>query len=144
MRMRSAVPSLLLAVLVQLPLAAGCSDDSAGPNGDDETLVGTWTATSLIAPIIGDLVAAGLDLELTLSAGGTATAVIAGDDLHAFCVDPATACTITGDYTSTSSTITLDLGDDDESTFTYQIQGSTMTWTGDIGGTPITASFQKN
>lgn len=143
MRMRSAVPSLLLAVLVQLPLAAGCSDDSAGPNGDDETLVGTWTATSLTAPIIGDLVAAGLDLELTLGAGGTATLVITGDDMHAFCVDPATACTITGDYTSTSSTITIEL-DDEDATFNYQIQGSTMTWSGDIGGTPITASFQKN
>ena len=142
MRMRSTFPSLLLAVFV-LPLLAGCSDDSAGPNGDDETLVGTWTATSLSSPA-GDLIALGLDLELTLGAGGTATIVIADDGLHAFCDDPATACTFTGDYTSTSTTITLDLGDDEESTFTDQLQGSTMTWSGDIGGTAVTATFQKD
>ena len=136
---RLAVLVRLTAVVLLSPLVAGCSDDDDGTD-PTSALVGTWTVTSLAAQG-QDFITLGMDLELELESGGTYTFTVT-NDLVEFC-DPGPNCVVTGDYTATASTITLDPADE-PTTFTWTIQGNTMTWTGSIGGTPATAVMTRN
>ncbi len=128
----------LSAVATIVPMVTACSDDDV--TDPTATLVGTWTVTSLSA-LGQNFIALGMDLELELESGGTYTFIVT-NDLVEFC-DPGPDCIRTGDYTATSSTITLDPGVD-ATTFAWVISGNTMTWTGLIGGTPATAVMTRN
>ena len=129
-----------LAMVVLLPLAVSCSDsETTGP--DSDRLVGTWQVTSFQAFGI-DVIQQGMSMTLTLTAAKTYTIVIT-DDAIGTC-DQATTCTETGTYSSTSTEITIDPATDDEVTFNYSIQGSTMTFTGNIDGTPVTMVLQRS
>lgn len=129
----------LLAMALLLPLAVACSDnDATGPAPDP--LAGTWQATSFEALGI-DVIDLGMSMRLTLTAARTYTMVITNDAIGA--CDEDSSCTAAGTYSSTSTQLTFDPGLEDEVTFTYLIQGSTMTLTGDIDGTPVTMVLQK-
>ena len=133
-----AVIARLLAAVTFVPIAA-CSDDDDGTD-PTSVLVGSWTFTSL-SGLGQDFIALGMDLELELTSAETYTFTVTNDMVE-FC-DPGPDCTVTGDYTATASTITLD-PTDEPTTFTWAISGNTMTWTGSIGGTPATAVMTRN
>jgi hypothetical protein len=59
------------------------------------------------------------------------------------CEENETQCTETGNYTSTASSITIDSGTADATTFSYTLNGNTMTWTGSIDGTPAEVEMQR-
>ena len=124
-------PSLVVMLVAAL---AACDDDD-NPTGVTADLVGTWQVTSFTAPGFPDLIAAGMGLTLTLTENEYTISIT--NDQADFC-DGATNCTDSGTYSATSSQITLDPGTVDAITFNYSIQGSTMTWTGSIEGTPVT------
>ena len=130
----------LMAMALLLPLAISCSDnDSTGP--DAGQLVGTWDVTSFQAFGI-DIIQQGTTMELTLTASETYTIVIT-DDFLGTC-DPEPTCTETGSYSSTSTQITLDPNTEDEVTFNYSINGTTMTFTGNIEGTQVTMILRRS
>lgn len=130
----------LMAMALLLPLAAACSDsETTGPDADQ--LVGTWDVTSFQAFGI-DIIQQGTTMELTLTAARTYTIVIT-DDLLGLC-EPATSCTETGTYSATSTRITMDPNTEDEVTFNYSINGTTMTFTGDIEGTQVTMILRRS
>ena len=131
---------LFLAQLGATALIAGCSDDDDG-TGPNSPLVGTWNATSITA-LGNDLVALGMDVTLTLTEAGDYTLDITGD-LIAFCA-PETSCTQTGAYTNTETQITLDPGTAEEVILSYLIQGTTLTFTGTISGTPVAFTFTRD
>lgn len=89
-------------------------------------------------------------MELTLSAAGTYTLVIA-NGAYAGC-DTGTSCTLTGSFSSSSTQITMEPGGfsfeywgimKDEITFNYSIQGNKMTLTMDHEGTRVTIVLQS-
>jgi hypothetical protein len=130
----------LLALAALLPLAASCSDsETTGPAADP--LVGTWDVTSFQAFGV-DFIEQGMTMRITLTASKTYTVVVTDDALGT--CETATDCTETGSYSSTSTQITIDPGLEDEVTFNYSIQGTTMTFTGDIDGTPVTIILQRS
>lgn len=107
------------------------------------SLVGTWTVTSFV--VLGeDHIVPGTSATLTLTSGGAYTLSVTNDQSGSFCGTVGASCTIPGHYSSTSSTITLDPGTEFEATLNYNITGYNMTWTGNIDGIPITATFVKN
>ena len=120
------------------PWMTGCSDDD--DTGPSNTLVGTWEATSFVGEG-QDVIALGMDVTLTLTGSGGYTLEIAGDLIGA-CA-PNSSCDQTGTYTNTETQITLDPGTADELTFSYLIQGSTLTFTGTIEGTPVAITFVR-
>jgi len=136
MRPRRAFLLAPLCALALTPIVSGCSDDT----GPSSPLFATWNATSFTA-LGDDFIADGMTLRVTLSATGTYTLVVTGD-LVGSC-DPGPNCTETGNYTYTATNITIDPGLADEVTFAYTIQGTTLTFTGSIGGNPVTIRFTK-
>ncbi len=131
----AAVLTLALASAV-----AGCSDDegSLAP-GVDPAVVGTWNATSFV--VGGTNLIPPLGVSFVFNANGT-YALNFTSDQGDFC-DPGEAnCGETGDYTSTSTTITLDPGDD-ETILSYSISGSTMTINATIEGEDIVVILDK-
>jgi hypothetical protein len=129
-----------LATLAFAALGAACSDDDNG-TGPGGGLVGSWTATSFVG-LGQDFIALGMDLTLTLTNANTYTIVIENDTLGA--CEPGPDCTQNGNYTSTSTQITLDPDLPEETTtFAYTIQGSVLTLTGSIDGTPVTITFSR-
>ena len=127
------------ATLVLSPWITGCSDDDDG-TGPNSTLVGTWNATSIQA-LGNDFVALGMDLTLTLTEAGDYTLEVSGDLIGACAPNP--SCTQNGPYTNTETQITLDPGTAEEVTFSYVIQGTTLTFTGAIDGTPVVFTFTR-
>jgi len=119
--------------LVLLASLAACGDDD--PTGVASDLVGTWQVTSFQAIGLADFIAAGMGITLTLTENEFTLAVT--NDQAGIC-DGASSCSDSGTYSATSTQITLDPGTPDAETFTYSIQGSTMTWTGSIDGFPVT------
>ncbi len=136
---RSTLAGMLLTSLV---VVACGDDDSSGPDGGGpaDDLIGTWEATSIQTPV-SDLIALGLTFEVTLS-DDSYTYVVTGDGLGAFCEEEL-SCTVTGDYTATATTVTLDPGTVDALTLNWTLSGSTLTLTGTIDETPVTFVFQK-
>jgi hypothetical protein len=125
---------------VLFPLAAACSDSGTTGLAADR-VVGTWDVTSFQALGV-DVIQQGMTMELTLTAGKTYTIVITGDAIGT--CEAASDCTETGSYSSTSTQITIDPGLEDEVTFNYSINGTTMTFTGDIDGIPVTMVLQRS
>lgn len=131
--------SRLLTIALLLPLAVSCSDsDATGPVSDP--LAGTWQATSF--EVLGtDAIELGMSMRITFTAARTYSMVITNDAFGS--CDEENSCTATGTYSSTSTHLTFDPGLEDEITFTYSIQGATLTLTGDIDGTPVSIVLQK-
>ena len=123
-------------------LAGGCSDDPPAPL--PSLLVGTWDATSISA-FGQDLIAQGMTLSVTFASNGNFTIEVTGD-LTGQC-DPGPDCTLTGTYTSTPTTVTVDPNTDptaaDQLTFNYFIQGVTLMLTGSIQGIPVSITATK-
>jgi len=136
--LRVVASSALVAVL--LPVLASCSSDDDDPVGTSDPVVGTWNATSFMA-FGQDVVAQGMGLSITLNANGTYSLSVTNDLIGA--CEPATSCTESGSYSSTSTQIVIDPGTADEETFSYSIQGSTMTLTGTIDAVPVTIVFTR-
>ncbi len=131
----AAVLTLALASAV-----AGCSDDegSLAP-GVDPAVVGTWNATSFV--VGGTNLIPPLGVSFVFNANGT-YALNFTSDQGDFCDPGEVNCGETGDYTSTSTTITLDPGDD-ETILSYSISGSTMTINATIEGEDIVVILDK-
>jgi len=89
-----------------------------------------------------DVIQEGMTMKLTLTAGKTYTIVIT-DDVFGSC-EAAASCTESGSYSSTSTRITMDPNTEDEVTFNYSINGTTMTFTGDIEGTQVTMILRRS
>ena len=119
---------------------AGCSDDeiSTAP-GVDPAVVGTWNATSFV--VGGTNLIPPLGVSFVFNANGT-YALNFTSDQGDFCDPGEVNCGETGDYTSTSTTITLDPGDD-ETILSYSISGSTMTINATIEGEDIVVILDK-
>jgi hypothetical protein len=138
--MRTRVFPFLLLVL--LAVSASCSsDDSSGPNDDQDAILGTWHATGFTANGV-DFVALGMDLTITLADNGMYTISVT-DDQVGVCGDTTTDCENNGAFTYTSSQVTIDAGSADSTTFNYNISGSNMTWTGSIDSTPVTIQMSR-
>lgn len=132
-----AVLSRLTAAVALAPIAVACGDDDGTP---EDPLVGTWRASSFTAQGT-NFIAGGMALTVALNNTGTYTITITNDLIGA--CEPGPNCTQNGNYTSTSTTVTLDPGTVDVITFTYTIQGTTMTWTGSIDNIPATVVFAR-
>jgi hypothetical protein len=122
------------------PLAAGCGG-SDGPTDPDVSLVGTWNVTHLAA-LGTNFISLGMAVSVVFNSNDTYSFSITGD-LVGICEEPATSCTQTGTWSSTSSQLTLDPSDADPVTFSYSITGSTMTWAGALAGVPATVTLVK-
>lgn len=133
---RSAAAAALAALLTAV---AACSDDD--PTGTEASIVGTWQAASFEA-LGTDFVAAGMELELTLTDAGTYMIDVT-NDLIGVCPDEEPDCVQQGAYTSTDTQVTIDPGLEDEVTFTYTVTGTTLTLNGAINETPVTATFMR-
>lgn len=128
-----------LALAVLLPLAAACSDNEpTGPASDG--IVGRWQITSFLVGGM-EVVEQGSSVEITFTAAGTYSVTMTGN-LSDAC-GPASTCTETGTYASTSTRITMDPGSEDEMVFNYSIQRSTMTFTGEIEGVAVKMILQR-
>jgi hypothetical protein len=138
----------LLAAATLLALTVGCSsdDDPAGPNDQEGTIVGTWNATSFAA-LGSDFIAGGMTLMGTFTAANTYSFDVTGDQVGVCGDSGVSDCTSSGPYSSTATQVTIDAGEEDEVTFAYTIQGSGagtgMTWTGTIGGFPVTVVWGR-
>ncbi len=126
--------SLLAAALIQLP---ACSDDE--PTAPGASLIATWNATSFVT-MGQDFIAQGMTLRMVFSAAGTYTLTV-GNDLIGACA-PNPDCVETGNYTATTTQLTIDPGPD-ETVFTYTIQGTVLTLTGSIDGTAVTIILSR-
>ncbi len=134
----AAVLTLALASAV-----AGCSDDEISTAaGVDPAVVGTWNATSFVVMGGNDLIPP-LAVSFAFNANGT-YALNFTNDQGDFC-DPGEGgnCGEAGTYTSTSTTITLDPGGEDETTLSYSISGSTMTINATIDDETIVVVLNK-
>lgn len=135
---RAALLVALAGLVVTLPACSG--DDPAGPNGNQDPYVGTWTAQSFTVEGT-DFVAMGFNLQATFTTSTYSLTVT--NDVAGICDGP-TSCTLTGDLSGTGSQVTLDPDDPEGTvTFDYTVVGSTMTFTGDIDGSALTIVFSK-
>jgi len=130
----------LLLFAAAVPALSGCSDDGKDSTGPNTGLFASWNATSVTAGG-NDFIAMGMTLGLTLSANGDYQLDVTGD-LIDICT-PLSDCTVNGSFTAGGKKVTLDPGTTDEVTLNYTLVGTTLTFTGDINGTPATFVFQK-
>ena len=136
MRIRSAV----LIGLSAAALVAACGDDEPTGNTPASPLVGTWIARNAETPTGDAIVDGGMSLVATIGDAGTYTFNITGDQLG-LC-NPGPDCSITGTFTNTDNTVTIDFGGQD-ATVSYAITGDTMTWIGTIDGEQVTITFNR-
>lgn len=137
---RSSIFFALVAFAVAL---SACSDDDnpAGPGGNQDAYVGTWTATSFVVSGM-DLIDLGMGLQATLTTSSYSLTVT--DDVVGICEGSgSTDCTETGTLSGSGSQVTFDPGTADEVVFDYTIVGSNMTFTGAIDGEPVSITFHK-
>lgn len=125
-------------LLVIFAFAAACGSDSNGPNTN--ALIGTWNATSFSDGSV-DIIQQGTTVVITFQSNDNYSIEVT-NDVAGLC-DTGTACTLTGSFSSTGTTVTLDPGTVDETVLNWTRSGSTLTLTGDIDGTAITVVLQK-
>ena len=131
---------LLLTLTATAALTGACSDDDDDTTGPGNTaVVGTWETTSFTANDT-DFIANGMTLTATFDGDGTYTFDVTNDQVG-ICGGVVTDCSSSGDYTASASTVTIDAGSVDAVTFDYDIDGTTMTWTGEIDGIPATITL---
>ena len=136
MRIRSAV----LIGLSAAALVAACGDDEPTGNTPASPLVGTWIARNAETPTGDAIVDGGMSLVATIGDAGTYTFNITGDQLG-LC-NPGPDCSVTGTFTNTDNTVTIDFGGSD-ATVSYAITGDTMTWIGTIDGEQVAITFNR-
>ncbi|HET9065316.1 MAG TPA: hypothetical protein VFN22_05820 [Gemmatimonadales bacterium] len=129
----------LVLVACLLPLSACGDGDPTGPGTDP--LLGTWQATSFVGEGT-DVIAEGMTLRMTLTTSDTYTFVVT-NDMVGICGELATACTTSGPVSHTATTLIVDAGTSDATTFSFQIHGNTMTWSGSLGGGPVSLAFTR-
>ncbi|MFV1988013.1 MAG: lipocalin family protein [Gemmatimonadota bacterium] len=123
-------------------VAVGCSDSDGGPNGPDpDPLIGTWSATSILADGT-EIQVGGLTLTITFGDDGMFATSTTNDADGIFC-EGATSCTDEGAFTFTSTQLTFDVGSVDEAILNYTITGNTLTVSGDIDGTAMVMTFTR-
>lgn len=128
-----------------LATTVACNDEivlGGGPVVPVNPLVANWDATSYTAGGT-DLVAAGLSIRLILAANNSYSFVVKSDLDGIICNQEQTACTVTGPFSSTATTITIDAGRIDAFTLNYTIVDATMTWTGTINGVATTVVYTR-
>lgn len=135
-----------LAVLAAAALVAAlsaCSGDD-DPTGDDTeaSVVGAWQAASFTA-LGTDYIDLGMSLTAVLGADNTYDFTVINDLVGICGGDGGENCSTTGAYATSAGQITIDPGDEDEVTFSYSIQGSGMSWTGSVGGTPAVVTWVR-
>jgi hypothetical protein len=128
-----------LCAVLMMPLAAGCSDDLEPTPPPDSPVTGTWLATSIVTPT-GDAVVDGMSIVATMNDAGTFSLNIAGDVLG-IC-DTGPDCNITGTWTTTETTVTLEFTGQD-TTITYGADAGTMTWGGTFNGEDVFITFNR-
>jgi hypothetical protein len=126
-----AVLARLSAVVALAPIVLACGDDETSPT---DAMVGTWNVTSFTAGGT-NFIAGGMTLSIALTSAGTYTLTVTNDLIDS--CDPGPNCTQTGNWTATTTTITINSGTVDATTFDYTRSGNTMTWTGEIDTTPV-------
>lgn len=124
--------------LAALVAVAACSGDSTGASNDD-SVVGVWQATSMKGGTTEFLID-GMTVRATITATTYSLAIIS--DQAGFCDGP-DDCTITGNYTRSGTTFTIDPGTEDEAVFSLSFQGNTMTWSGTIDGESATFRWTR-
>lgn len=135
--------SVLFALVAFAAALSACSDDDnpAGPGGNQDAYVGTWTATSFVVSGM-DLIDQGMGLQATFTTSSYSLTVT--DDVVGICAESgSTDCTETGVLSGSGSQVTFDPGTADEVVFDYTIVGSNMTITGAIDGQPVSITFHK-
>jgi len=133
--------AVLTLALVALPMFVGCGDDDEPTNGEANPLIGSWNALSFAIAQF-DLIDGGYTLLFTYGSSGTYSIAVTGDNDRFFC-ETNSSCTITGTYTSTSSTIVFDPGSSDELAASYSITGDSMSLTATDDGATLTATFER-
>jgi hypothetical protein len=133
--------AVLTLALVALPSFVGCGDDDEPTNGDTNPLIGSWNALSFAIAEF-DLIDGGYTLIFTYGASGTYSITVTGDEDRFFC-ETSSSCTMTGTYSSTSSTIVFDAGSSDELVASYSITGDSMSLTATDEGATLTATFER-
>ncbi len=139
---RAAVTVTLLGALAT---TVACSDEivlEGGPVVPVNPLVAEWDATGYTTGGT-DQVAAGLSFRLILASNNSYSFVVKSDLDGIICNQGQTACTVTGPFTSTATTITIDAGRIDAFTLNYTIVDATMTWTGTINGATTTVVYTR-
>jgi hypothetical protein len=131
---------MALQLVLTLAFLPACSDDDP-VSPEAEPLVGTWQVTSFQA-LSQDFIASGMTMSIVLADDGDYTLTVT-NDLIGTCEGALTNCTQSGNYTATSTQLTIDPGTGDAVTFTYSLSGSTMTWTATIDGNPATLTLTK-
>jgi hypothetical protein len=121
------------------PLAAGCGGEE--PTGAKQatdtgqnTIVGSWTATSLTAPSQpgwGDAVVDdGLLVRLTFDESSRYWFSVSNDDpADPWLCDNAASCAWRGTYSTSGDTVVFDEGAGDERSADYSMSGDTLTLT---------------
>jgi hypothetical protein len=137
MRFHHGRSSLGFVLVAALFLVVSACDSSNGPSNP---LIGSWNATSFTAQGT-DYIANGMGLVLTIEKGGTYAVAFTNDQVGA--CNPGPDCTDGGDFVRNGNQLTLDRGTADETIFTYSIQGTTLTLTGDINGALATIVLDK-
>ena len=129
--------STVLAMAALLPLAVACSDDDpTGPVSDG--IVGRWRVVSYHLGGM-NVLEQGVSMEFRFTADGWSVTV-SGDPAN--CETP--SCTETGTYALTSTRITIDPGTEHELELNYAMQGSRMTFTGDVEGFALIMILQRS
>jgi polyisoprenoid-binding protein YceI len=131
------VAAITATTALGLGISACGSDSGSGPSN---ALIASWNATSFTAQGT-DFIAAGMGLVLTFQAAGTYQIDVTNDQIGA--CSSGTDCTTTGPFSRNGAQVTLDPGTADAVTFTWSIQGTTLTMTGDINGVPATIILEK-
>ena len=135
--------TILFALVAFAAALSACSDDDnpAGPGGNQDAYVGTWTATSFV--IAGmDLIDLGMGVQATLTTSTYSLTVT--DDVVGICDQAGSSdCTESGTLSGSGSQVTFDPGTQDQAVFDYTIVGSNMTFTGEIDGEPVSITFHK-
>ncbi|PKL93530.1 MAG: hypothetical protein CVV20_03175 [Gemmatimonadetes bacterium HGW-Gemmatimonadetes-1] len=135
--------AVTVTLLGALATASACTDEIIIGDGEPvNPLVATWDATGYTTGGT-DQVAAGLSFRLILAANNSYSFVVKSDLDGIICNQGQTACTVTGPFTSTATTITIDAGRIDAFTLNYTIVDATMTWTGTINGATTTVVYTR-
>jgi len=138
---RLAPGTIIIALLLGgLPVLACSDEDSSTGPAPGAALVGTWDATSF-ATDFEDFIAQGMTLQITLNADKTYEIEFTNDLVGA--CNPGPDCINTGDYGATVSTLTIDPGTADQTVFIYNIKGTELTLTGQIGGIDVTIVLDR-
>lgn len=121
--------ALTLAV-ASMPFTIGCGEDDE-PTGAGNTIVGSWTATCLIAPsqpAWGDGVADdGLSVRITFNSNGSYSWTVSNDDpADPWICDITASCNWTGPYTISGNSVVFDQGTADELSASFSVSSSTL------------------